>query len=844
MTPSNNPSAPHGAFVVSLEQLLDSSPVPTFVINAEHVITHWNKGCEQVIGIPASAMLGTRNQWRAFYARQRPVMADIMIDHGDEDHILQFYSGKYRPSASIPGAYEAEDFFPHMPGGGRWLFFTAARLYGPDGRIVGAIETLQDVTQRKVAELKLQNLNETLESRIAERTTALEEANRELRSTIARMEQMQAELLHSRQAALAASQAKSDFLATMSHEIRTPMNGIIGMTELVLDTTLSDEQREYMGIVKSSADGLVGIINDILDFSKMEAGKLALEHISFNLHGLVTSVMKPMAVKADEKKIELICDIDERIPLHVLGDPGRIRQVLINLLGNALKFTDQGEVELKVALTTPDPRQPTIRFSVRDSGIGIASEKQQHIFEAFTQADTSTTRQYGGTGLGLSISSRLVALMGGSIGVTSAVGQGSIFAMELPLQIAPEHRPVVLDARNLVGKRALIVDDNAVNRRIFREMLLRWGLAVEEENSALALLNNLEQRQAQAFDLVITDYHMPGMDGFGLIERIRRDDLFPGARLVMLSSAMMPGQGARCEELGVAAYLTKPVERLELFAALNRVLAPAEDAERPKPLAPPPKSPGKAGPAPLSILVAEDNAVNQKLIRTLLEQKGHRVTLAGNGREAVQHVQDGCYDIVFMDVQMPVLGGLDATREIRAWEALSPRRPRTPIHALTAAVLPEVRDQSQQVGIDGYLTKPIDRQALYAVLEALPRRPAPSPEPVGHFDYRRALDQCDREIVDIIAPPYLEALHQDIEMLREAFRRSDLPTLERIVHTHKGLAQQFNARPLAKLFAEAERLAHSGHLDEGLIDNCCRELAEFCRILAQNLDSTVASPCP
>ena len=788
-------------------------------------------------------MVGTRNQWQAFYGSPRPVMADIMIDSGDEDHVVRFYSGKYRPSPSIPGAYEAEDFFPHMPGGGRWLFFTAARLYGPDGRIVGAIETLQDVTERKTAELQLLDLNDTLEARIAERTTALEESNRELRSTITRLEQTQAELLRSQQAALAASQAKSDFLATMSHEIRTPMNGIIGMTELVLDTQLTDEQREYMRIVKSSADGLVSIINDILDFSKMEAGKLALENISFNLHGLVTSVMKPMAVRADEKKIELICDIDERIPLHVLGDPGRIRQVLINLLGNALKFTERGEVELKVALSAPDPRQPIIRFSVRDSGIGIAAEKQQSIFEAFTQADTSTTRQYGGTGLGLSISSRLVALMGGKIGVDSTMGQGSTFFMELPLQIAPEQRPVVFDARNIVGKRALIIDDNEVNRRIFREMLLRWGLQVEEEASALALLRNVAQRQAQAFDILIVDYHMPGMDGFGLIERIRRDELFPGAKLLMLSSAMMPGQGARCAELGVAAYLTKPVERVELFAALNKVLARAEDSP-PDTAQAQPEATGETHLVPRSILVAEDNVVNQKLIRTLLEQKGHRVTLAGDGRQAVQHFQEGHYDIVFMDVQMPVLGGLEATQEIRAWESGLPDRRRTPIHALTAAVLPEIREKSLQAGIDGYLTKPINRLNLYALLDALLPEHRPPDDTATQFDYREALASCDVEIVEIIGDPYLAAHQQDIKRLKETYNNGDFLALERIAHTHKGLAHQFNARPLAMLFAEAERLAHSGNLDERLIDNCCEELAEFCRILAQSLGSTVASPCP
>ena len=717
MSKKTQPEAGKALFA-SLAQVLDNNPVPSFVINHHHEIVYWNKGCEQVLGLPASAMVGTRDQWKAFYASPRPVMADIMVDSAQESQIGQFYAGKYQPSRSIKGAFEAEDFFPELPNGGRWLYFTAACLYDDSGRVIGAIETLQDVTERKQAELSLYELNCTLEARVAQRTQELAAANQELRASILRLEQMQAELMASQQAALCASEAKSDFLATMSHEIRTPMNGIIGMTDLVLDTALSSEQREYLTIVKSSATSLVSIINDILDFSKMEAGKLTLENISYNLHALVSSVMKPLAIKADEKKVELISDIDNNLPPHLQGDPGRIRQILINLLGNALKFTESGEVELKICPVGHTAGAPRLRFSVRDSGIGIPEEKCASIFEAFTQADTSTTRHYGGTGLGLSITSRLVSLMDGKIWVESTLGKGSTFHVEIPLCLPTEQVVIQFDTSRIIGKRALIIDDNQVNRRIFKEMLTRWGLHVEEEPSALALLKNLQTRRQQTFDLLVIDYHMPGMDGFELTEYLNRSRDFGTAKIVMFSSALLPGLVARSQALGVAAYLTKPIDRYEFFRVLNEIFTPASTSPELRSEAIQTAGELHAEPS-LNILVAEDNPVNQKLIRTLLNKKGHQVTVAENGALAIERFQASSFDIVLMDLQMPVIGGLDAARTIRAWEAQHDRPKSTPIYALSAAVLPEVQKRAIEAGIDGFLGKPIDKLALYAVLTAI-----------------------------------------------------------------------------------------------------------------------------
>lgn len=824
-----------GIPIFRLEQILDNCPVPTFVLNADHVVTHWNKGCEQIMGIAAKEIIGTQDQWKAFYEVPRPVMADIIIDNGDEQQASLFYSDKYHLSKSIPGAYEAEDFFPNLPGGGRWLFFTAAPLINSHGRVVGAIETLQDITERKLAEFKLLELNTTLEARIAERTFELEAANQELRKTIAHMEQMHRELLLSQEAALCASQAKSDFLASMSHEIRTPLNGVIGMTDLVLDTELNDEQRGFLKIVKSSADGLITIINDILDFSKMEAGKLALETIPFNLHGLVTSVMKSMAVRADEKKLELICDVNEQVPMQVLGDPGRIRQILINLLGNALKFTEKGEVELKVCAQSLSNSKFNILFSVRDSGIGIPENKQQEIFDAFAQADTSTTRHYGGTGLGLTISNRLASLMGGRIWVESRTGKGSTFFLEIAVEIAPDQPRVVFDAKNIVGKRILIVDDNEVNRRIFREMLVRWGGIIDEEISALALLANLDSRKNQNFDLLLIDFHMPGLDGFGLIEKIRLDNEFQDAKIIMLSSAAMYGQSARCRELGVAAYLTKPIDRQELFTAINKVLASQEQQETTTLLPLVTRHSLEEEIHALSVLVAEDNEVNQKLIRTLLENKGHRVVIAKNGQEAVDEYRTGKFDILLMDVQMPVLSGLEAAQIIRGLETKRLITGHIPIYILSAAVLPDVQEKSRSVGADGFLIKPINKSDLYRVLASIKPRPEIRPKSPS-FDYIAALNGSDAEIVEIIGEPFLASYEQEMKKMLDASERADLATVERLAHTYKGLLTQFNAAPLAAMFGEIEHLAAAGSLDEGLLRSSTLELRVFCDALACKLN--------
>jgi two-component system, sensor histidine kinase and response regulator len=719
----------------------------------------------------------------------------------------QYHADEREVVTSGRALLDHEELLVDHAGQRRWLLTTKVPLRDRAGKVIGLVGISHDISDRK---------------------------------------RMEEEWQRARDVAEAASRAKSEFLAKMSHEIRTPMNGIIGMTDLALETELNPEQRDYLETVKGSAELLLRVINDILDFSKIEAGKLQLEPAPFRLRDSLADTVRTLGLRAQQKGLELACQVAPEVPDELVGDLGRLRQVLVNLVGNAIKFTDRGEVILRVgradkdeggrmkdeSAVLPHPSSLILHpssgcelsFEVSDTGIGIPPEKQRAIFEPFEQVDGSVSRRFGGTGLGLAISSQLVQLMGGRLGVESAPGRGSTFHFRarFGLTAGPAGGEEPPDVH---GLRVLAVDDNLTHQGILAEMLTNWRMRPTVVGSARAALEELRRARAggEPYPLVLLDSAMPDTDGFGAAEQIRSEPGLAGAVIMMLASGGKPGAVERCREAGVDAILMKPLKQSELLNTILDVLsarhggraagergaarrASQAEAQGPRPAW-----------GPLRVLLAEDNAVNQRLAVRILEKHGHAVAVATNGREALSALERGEFDLVLMDVQMPELDGMEATMQLRAREGGTGRH--TPVIALTAHAMKGDRERCLGAGMDGYVTKPILPKELFEVMDEVlrahpPARPAGPPDPAEAFDRDEALERVggDARLLRELADMFLAEAPRWARELGAAVTEGDAEGVRRLAHTVKGAVGTFGARQAMELARRLEQLAKKGEL--------------------------------
>jgi PAS domain S-box-containing protein len=619
---------------------------------------------------------------RSGLASPKDAVGKTDFDFFQREHAEKAMADERRIMSTRQPLIESEEHLVWPNGLQRWVSSTKLPLENSSGEVVGTFGISRDITKLKTTEMALEHAKEIAET---------------------------------------ASRAKSEFVANMSHEIRTPMNGVIGMAELLLDTSLNASQREYTQMILESGETLLSLLNDVLDFSKIEAGKIELDPVPFSIRDCIGSMMKSLAVRAHRKQLELAYHIDSRIPDVLVGDFVRLRQVLVNLIGNAIKFTETGEVFVDVILQNEDNDVITAKFVVRDTGIGIPADKLGNIFTEFEQVDKSTTRRYGGTGLGLAIATRFVRLMGGQLAVESKFGEGTEFSFVVNFPVSQskiETKPRAIPA-SIHGKRVLIVDDNATNRRILQEMLKNWGidfLAVSDANKALQQ-TKAAFHEDRPFNLIISDVNMPDMDGFDLVEAIRNDKDMAATKIMLLTSGMRTDDAHRAEEMGVQTHLMKPVKQSEMLNAITAELGEScdsEDTESAHLVAdnslsdvdPDTPTPNRE----LKVLVAEDSLVNQKLATAVLQRFGHSVKLAVNGVEAVEMTAAESFDLVLMDVEMPEMDGLQATQAIRQREEQTGTH--LPIIAMTAHAMQGDQDRCLAAGMDAYVAKPMRQQAL------------------------------------------------------------------------------------------------------------------------------------
>ncbi len=701
-----------------------------------------------------------------------------------------------------------------------WASTTKLPRIDPDGHVLGTFGISRDITARKRADAELAVTNQRLEAAITEATEKT----------------LLAELANS---------AKSEFLANMSHEIRTPMNGVIGMIGLLLDTELDDDQRHYAETVRASGESLLDILNDILDFSKIEAGGVELEAVDFDLRVLLDDFAVAPAVRAQAKGLEFICAVAPDVPAYLLGDPGRLRQVLTNLTGNALKFTQEGEVSVRAGLLEETDTDAVVRFSVRDTGIGIAAEKHDVLFEKFTQADASTTRRYGGTGLGLAISKRLVELMGGEIALVSEEGHGSEFWFTVRFGKQGDHERIHVSDDEIRGIRILVVDDNATNREVLSTQLRAWGGVPEEATDGASALLALERARdaGDPFVAAILDMQMPEMDGADLARAIKADETLKNTRLVLMTSHGQRGDAHEMEELGFSAYLVKPARQSDLFDSLSAVLARSAVSRAKQGIVTRHVVREMRRDA-VRILLAEDNITNQQVAMGILAKLGLHADAVGDGAEAVAALERVTYDLVLMDVQMPEMDGFEATGRIRDPESAVLNHS-IPIVAMTAHAMQGDRERCLEAGMDDYVTKPISPEALAEALDRwLPRDDAVSvahaPADPGSasttalvFDRAGLMDRLmgDEVLARAVVDSFLNDAPSLIEALGDCLRAGDASGTIRQAHTIKGASATVGGDALAAVAQEMESAATAGDLDQ--VRERLRDLeSEFGRLRA------------
>ena len=757
-----------------LDSIVDNVPIMLFVKEAEELrFVRFNRASEELVGLHRDEVLGK---------------CDFDLFPPD---VAEFFTQKDRAVLANGVMVEIpEEILDTQNHGRRVLHTKKIPVLDPTGQPRFLLGISEDITEKKRTEQALQEAKEAAES---------------------------------------ASRAKSDFLANMSHEIRTPMNAVLGMTELLLDTSLDTTQREYVKMVHESGESLLSLINDILDFSKIESGKFNLDATEFNLQEVLGDTMKTLAIRAAHKDLELAVHVAANVPAIVIGDPGRLRQIVMNLVGNAVKFTEKGEIVLDIGCRSCEADSVELIFQVRDTGIGIPAEKIDRIFQAFEQVDSSTTRRYGGTGLGLTITSRLVNLMGGTIWVESSVGHGSTFFFTARLGIA-KFGSANLNGNGIAqlkGTHVLLVDDNATNRLILREILEHHYLRPEAASCAAEAIQMLRRSQASGdpFSLLLTDVNMPDVDGFMLVDEIRHDETLRDVPVIVLTSGDRSGDRQRCERLHVAAHLRKPIKQSELMQSIVLALGVVRlEPDRPgrsevvRPVLP-----------SLRILLAEDSYPNQVLAAGLLRKRGHTITVANNGEEAIEALKTNPFDLVLMDVQMPVMDGLEATRTIRRLEARDALNPQSrspiPIVAMTAHAMKGDRERCLESGMNGYLSKPIRTTELDDILSDLFAAKAASPrstetvsDPAEVIDWSTALSVVDGDIdlLRVVAGAMLQEVDGDLSVLKSALAAGDAPAVQRISHTLKGALSSLGAKSSAILAERIERMAATGDLAEAL----------------------------